>query len=221
MATLTIAAALKIAASCAPAVAPQTLLSVAHTESRLSEFAIGDNNTHQAYQPATLAEAVIIASRLIAAGHSVDLGLAQINSTAGHLQRRGLPIAAAFEPCTAFRVGGEVLAECYSRTSGPDEQARLKAAASCYNGDRTGAYAARVWKAAALVVPAIAVAGVPAAPSPDPAPLLPPAPPPCAPAWDGWALAECNARHSAPTPAPEQPAAAIVTATIGTNHADE
>ena len=162
MAVLSIAIALKIAASCAVGVAPQTLLSVAHVETGLSEFDVGDNTTHRSYRPGTLPEAIALATKLIGAGHSVDLGIAQINSAAGHLQKRGLPIAAAFDPCIGFRVGGEVFAECYGRTSGADEQARLKQAASCYNTgtlDRGAQYAARVWRAAALVVPAIQVAG--------------------------------------------------------------
>lgn len=220
MAVLTIATALQIAVRCAPGVPPETLLPVAHVETGLSEFDVGDNTTHRSYRPKTLQEAVAVATRLIAAGHSLDLGITQINTAAGHLQRRNLPIAAAFDACTALRIGGEVFAECYSRTSGPDEQARLKAASGCYNGDRTGAYAARVWKAAAFVVPAIQVAGVPAASSESTPPQQPPAPL-CAPAWDGWALAECNAHPPAPTAAPVQPGAAIITATIGSTHADE
>ena len=60
---------------------------------------------------------------LIATGHNLDLGAAQLNWSSGHLQRRGLPLSAAFDPCTGLRVGGEVLANCYRRTSGSDEQA--------------------------------------------------------------------------------------------------
>lgn len=197
MAVLTIAAALKIAASCAVGVAPETLLSVAHTESRLSELAIGDNTTHQPYQPATLTEAVALATRLIAAGHSLDLGVAQINTAAGHLQRRGLPIAAAFDPCVGFRVGGEVLAECYGRTSGPDKQVRLAQAASCYNTGtltRGAAYAQRVQASADLIVPAIRARGdaPPAQVPSDGPPIMVQALPPRPAAWDVYAQAKIS-----------------------------
>lgn len=205
MAILPLAAALQIAASCAPSVAPQTLLSVVYTESRLSEFAIGDNTTRQAYQPATLNEAVAIAERLIAAGHSVDLGIAQINSSAGHLQRRGLPVAAAFDPCTGFRVGGEVLAECYERTSGADEQARLRQAASCYNTgtlDRGVAYVQRVQASADFIVPAVRARGELAGSGRGLAPVsVQPLPPPPA-SWDVYGQARAR---RAPDAAPYNP----------------
>ncbi len=213
MSALAFVAALQLAASCAPQIAPETWLSVVNTESGFNgpvigfnTFAIGDNTSGRSYAPASLAQAVSLASALVAAGHSVDLGVAQINSAAGHLQRRGLPLAAAFDPCTGFRVGGDVLADCYRRAVGTDEQARIHAALGCYNGDRTGAYARRVLASAERIVPAIRLAGQAAAPTAGPAPsagrpAASPSPPPCAPSWAAWALAECSARRAALPPA--------------------
>lgn len=213
MSALALAAALQLAGSCAPQIAPETWLSVVNTESGLSgpaigfnTFAIGDNTSGRSYAPASLTQAVSLASALVAAGHSVDLGVAQINSAAGHLQRRGLPLAAAFDPCTGFRVGGEVLVDCYRRAAGTDEQAHIRAALGCYNGDRTGAYARRVLASAERIVPAIRLAGQAVAPAARPAPsavvpAAPPSPPPCAPSWAAWALAECSARRAEPPPA--------------------
>ena len=180
--TLALVVALQIARTCAGGVAPETLLSVVKTESGFNAFAIGDNTDRRSYAPATLADAVALAARLVAAGHSLDLGIAQINTEAGHLQARGLPLPAAFDACTGLRVGSEVLADCYRRASGV-EQARLRAALSCYNTgsfDRGAAYAARVWRVAADVVPAIQIAGpywAPATPE-DTAAAEPPRPPP-------------------------------------------
>lgn len=171
MSVLPIAVALQLAMSCAPTIAPSTWLSVVHNESRFDSLAVGDNTAHVAYHPATVAEASALVTRLIAAGHSIDLGLAQINSAAGHLQRRGLPLSAAFDPCTGFRVGGEVLADCYRRTAGPDEQARLRQSLSCYNTgtfDRGAAYVLKVQASAAYVVPAIRLAGSAAPPMSTP-----------------------------------------------------
>lgn len=162
MSVLPIAAALQLAAACAPAVHPDTWLSVVHNESRFEPLAIGDNTGRIAYHPSSLSDAIATAARLIAAGHSLDLGIAQINSAAGHLQRRGLPLSAAFDPCTGFRVGGDVLADCYRRTAGPDEQARLMRSIGCYNTgstERGAAYVVKVQASAAYVVPAIRLAG--------------------------------------------------------------
>lgn len=158
---LTLIAALHLAKACAGNIAPETLLSVMATESGFNALAIGDNTDGRRHAPADLADAVAITTRLVAAGHSLDLGIAQINTVAGHMQARNLPLSAAFDPCTGLRVGGEVLASCYGRTAGA-EQARLRQALSCYNTgtlDRGAAYAARVWQVAVHVVPAIQLAG--------------------------------------------------------------
>lgn len=180
--TLSLVVALQLARTCAGGVAPETLLSVVKLESGFNALAIGDNTDGRSYTPATLPDAVALASRLVAAGHSLDLGIAQINTVAGHLQARGLPLSAAFDACTGLRVGGDVLTACYLRAAG-DKQARLRAALSCYNTgslDRGAAYAARVWRVAAHVVPAIQISGAHQAPATpeDTAVAEPPHPPP-------------------------------------------
>lgn len=136
MSVLPLLTALQLAASCAPSIAPETLLSVVKTETAFDTLAVGDNTARQSYHPGSLADAVILATRLIAAGHNVDLGAAQLNWAAGHLQRRSLPLAAAFDPCTGFRVGGDVLAECWRRATGLHEQDRLGSAIGCYSSGR-------------------------------------------------------------------------------------
>lgn len=49
MPALPLAVVLQIAASCAPAVHPETWLSVVHTESKFNPLSIGDNTTRQSY----------------------------------------------------------------------------------------------------------------------------------------------------------------------------
>lgn len=181
--TLSLAVALHLARTCAGGVAPETLLSVVKTESGLNAYAVGDNTDRRSYSPATRADAVALTDRLVAAGHSIDMGAAQINSAAGHMQRRGLPLSAAFDPCIGFRVGGEVLADCWKRATGVSPQARLLSTIGCYNAGHPSpgtAYVLHVQASAAQIVPAIQIAGpyrAPATPEDTVAPE-PPRPPP-------------------------------------------
>jgi len=217
MSALSLIAVLNLAATCAPTVAPETLLSVVRVESATSPLVIGDNTARRAYHPGSLADAVATAETLIAQGHSLDLGIAQISWKAGHLQARGLPLSAAFDACTGLRVGSEVLADCYRRASGV-EQARLRQALSCYNTgtlDRGAGYTARVWRAAAEVVPAIQIAGpyrAPATPEDTVAPE-PPRPPPgmedalhAGPPVPDDAAGLVDAFHRPPSVSPKEPA---------------
>ena len=141
---------LALAARCAPAVSPETLLAVARAESGLDPLAIGVNGAAQhPAKPRTSSQAALLGRRLIDAGRDVDLGLAQINVR--HLARLGLSVEAAFEPCRNLAAAAQVLAEGYDRamlTVRPG-QAALRVALSYYNtghperGIRNG-YVARV-----------------------------------------------------------------------------
>lgn len=196
MPALSLAVMLQIAASCAPAVHPETWLSVVHAESKFNPLSIGDNTTRQSYSPASMSDAVALATRLVAAGHSLDLGAAQINTAAGHLQRRGLPLSAAFDPCTGFRVGGEVLTDCWKRATGTDEQARLLSAIGCYNAGHPSpgsAYVQRVQASAAQIVPALRIIGGASVP-----PVAGPQPP----GWDVWEQADRRPGRPSTDPAP-------------------
>jgi type IV secretion system protein VirB1 len=160
--TLSIAAALALAAQCAPAIAPETLLSVVHVESRFNPLAIGVNGAPRvAISAKTKEVAVARASALVAAGRSVDLGLAQINSR--RLSWLGLSIEDAFEPCANLAAASRVLQDGYERSDVEHvgEQAALRAALSIYNTGRAdlgfaNGYVGRVTRAAAYIVPAIA-----------------------------------------------------------------
>ncbi len=183
---ISLAAALVLAAQCAPTIAPETLLSVVQVESRFEPLAIGVNGAPRiTVTPKSVDDAVAKAGSLIAAGRSIDLGLAQINSK--NLSWLGLSLAEVFEPCTNLRAAARILQDGYARSDAVrvGEQAALKTALSYYNTGHpvrgvSNGYVGKVTSAAERIVPALGgglVAEVPA-----PAPALPPEVP--SPAWD-------------------------------------
>ncbi|EGO93214.1 lytic transglycosylase domain-containing protein [Acidiphilium sp. PM] len=149
---------LALANRCAPEVAPGTLAAVASTESGFNTLAIHDNTTRQSMRPSDVRNAIAVARRLIADGHSVDLGLMQIDSA--NLPRLGLTVPTAFDACASIRAGGKLLAQDYKRPDGQGRQAALLAALSRYNtgsawqGFQNG-YVSRVVSTAKYVVPEI------------------------------------------------------------------
>ena len=109
MTALSIPAALAIALRCAPAEDPAMLVAIARQESGLEAMILRDNTSGQVLRGAGVIEA---ARRLIATGHSVDLGAWQINSR--NLSLLGLGIADAFEPCKAVAAAARLI-ELFSR----------------------------------------------------------------------------------------------------------
>jgi type IV secretion system protein VirB1 len=171
---LSLAAALALAAQCAPTVAPETLLSVVQVESQFDPLAIGVNGLPRVtLAPTSVEEAVARAGELIAGGRSLDLGLAQINSK--NLRWLGLSLREVFEPCANLQAAARVLQDGYGRSDpeGAGEQAALRTTLSYYNtghpsrGVRNG-YVGKVEAASSRIVPAIngqhAVPSSPAAP---------------------------------------------------------
>jgi len=204
-----LASFVQLAAQCAPTVHVDTLAAVARAESRFETNAINDNSARRRYSPADRAAASAIAVRLIALGHSVDLGLMQVNSA--NLRGLGLSVADAFDPCRSIAAGARVLRDGYRAPgAGVDAQPALLRAISRYNtGDVQrgfgNGYVARVQVAAEQVVPAIRIVG---GGSPSlAAPAMPAAPVvPQPPAWDVFARARAaKTRRVAPLrpPLPE------------------
>lgn len=191
MPSLPLSFIVSLALSNAPQVAPETLVAFAQAESRLSPLAIHDNATGRSYAPAAVSEAVRLATRLLADGSTVDLGLMQINSQ--NLSDTGLTVETAFYPAESIRAGDFILVEAYRLCDGQPK--RLRCMASRYNtgssqrGIRNG-YADRVWNAAEMIVPAIKQAPPPPSPPPNSCGQPPPA-------WDGYAVAayELCLRH--------------------------
>ena len=135
--SLTLPFFLQIAAAAAPAIAPETLAAFAQAESRLEPLAIGDNATGMSYRPSSMEAAVALATKLLAQGHSLDLGIMQVNSA--NLPRVGLTVAAAFDPGQSIRAGAVILSEAYQRCrrdGAVAEQPALRCAASIYNTGR-------------------------------------------------------------------------------------
>lgn len=227
-AALTLAAFLAMAPRCAPAVHPDTLAPVIQTESAFNLYSLGINRDGRSIGSrrfGTEAEAVAAVRELLAAGvDNLDMGPAQLNLRAGHLQRRGLGIEAAFRPCPALGVAADVLVDCWRRAPAGAEQARLDASLSCYNtgGFTRGlarsaggnGYVGLVRAAAERIVPALRLAArdVPPLTSPGAAPAPPP-PPACAPSWDAWARVACARRavrtKAAPAPRDGEPTSGL------------
>ena len=192
----------QLALRCGASVAPSTLASLARTESAFQPLTINDNTTRTSGVPATRDVAIQIASKLLEAGHSVDIGLMQINSR--NFASLGLTLETAFDPCKSIAAAAAILAGAYA---GGDthvaQQSALRVAISKYNtGDAqrgfTNGYVHKVELAAQHVVPALDVGTTPAAmdsqapraPAPA-APVDPNAPP----SWDVWSSYDYDATH--------------------------
>ena len=109
MTALSIPVALAIALRCAPAEDPGMLVAIARQESGLEPLTLHDDTSGKVLHGAGVIDA---ARRLIAAGHSVDLGAWQINSR--NLAMLGLGVADAFEPCKAVAAAARLI-ELFSR----------------------------------------------------------------------------------------------------------
>ncbi len=103
-------------------------------ESGFNRFAIGVNGaTHRSYHPSSQEEATRIARDLIDKGHSIDMGLGQINSE--NLEWLGLTVESVFDSCTNLSASEKVLREGYdrARAKGSDPKTALHQALSAYN----------------------------------------------------------------------------------------
>ncbi|MFZ6765428.1 transglycosylase SLT domain-containing protein [Pseudoroseomonas sp. WGS1072] len=221
-AALTLAAVLAMAPNCAPTVDRGTLVAVIGTESRYHPFVVATNaggRTTSSRRFGSADEAVAAVNALLARGiDNIDMGLAQINYRAGHLRRLGLPIAAAFDPCSALSVAADVLVDCWTRLGDDRPEAeRLDAMLSCYNTGTptrglTNGYVGKVHTAyQKQIVPALRrhdADGATAVPPPRPdAPIS--ARLHCdVPAWDVWA--RCPQPDAAEPPPPDPAPAAPV-----------
>lgn len=137
-------------ATCSPLVDAVTMSAVVQNESGGNALAMHDNSDGKSYSPKSVDEAVALAKRLITSGHSVDLGLAQINSK--NLQWLSLSVEQSFDACSNLQASQQVLVDAFKR-SGGDLQKTLQ----IYNtGKASGSqYASKVYGKAGVVVPAI------------------------------------------------------------------
>ena len=121
--------------NCAPQVDPTTARALVAVESSLNPHAIGVVGGTLERQPRNQREALATAHALHDAGWNFSLGLAQINVR--NLERLGLSLESAFEPCRNLAAMQTVLGECFERSAAlplakPSDQLALRQALSCY-----------------------------------------------------------------------------------------
>ncbi|MEE5177094.1 lytic transglycosylase domain-containing protein [Pseudomonas alliivorans] len=124
---------LSLVLACAPFVSSGTMLPLIKHESGGNYWALGVNGQHRFKKPDSYETAVNEARRLIAAGASIDMGLAQINNKT--MVRLGLTVEQIYDPCINVYAGGVVLTRNYVLASKKyaDSQSALQAALSAYN----------------------------------------------------------------------------------------
>ncbi|UZO95032.1 Attachment mediating protein VirB1 (plasmid) [Roseomonas mucosa] len=225
---LTLAAFAQIAAACGSSVHVDTLAAIARTESQFNTLAIGDNTTGRSYAPTSPEQAIATATTLLAQGHSIDMGLMQVNSA--NLRGLRMSVADAFDACKSVAGGARVLVEGYRAPgAGQDTQPALLRALSHYNtGSQqrgfTNGYVRRVQVSAQEVVPAIRLGGpggpVVVGPEGGSEAAAPPPPPPAPPSWDVYGNARYRRENGgvifAPRPAPAAPAPSAPAAPVPT-----
>ncbi len=90
-----------------PGMVPEFWPSVVRVESHYDPLALHDDTASRSYYPDTSAETEATARRLMAAGHSIGVGLSQLTagSEARFFEKFGLSIRQALDPCTNMQAG--------------------------------------------------------------------------------------------------------------------
>lgn len=140
---------------CAPRVHPETMSALISAESKGNQFDIADagplnmpwrvrKRLVRTLHYNNIVEAVNEAMTLIESGHTVSLGLTQVNDR--NLKALGITIRDAFNACVNIAAGGKIFTAYYTQAArqfGPGERA-MRAALSAYNsgdwwrGERDG-----------------------------------------------------------------------------------
>jgi len=149
--------------TCAPAAAPDTMAAIVAVESGGWPYAVNDNTARRSYRPRTREDALRVAAAALRAGHSIDVGIAQVNS--GNFRAFNVDAASMLEPCANLRVGSAILANAYRAAAAryPDRSQALWRAIMAYNSGSIYAgesYVRSVVAAAsstAPIVPSIAI----------------------------------------------------------------
>jgi type IV secretion system protein VirB1 len=126
--------------ACASAVAPDTMRAIISVESRGYIYAINDNTAHATYCvpgtavfPCNGSQAAALAEKAVRLGHSVDVGIAQVNS--GNFRTYGVSATKMLDPCENLRIGGKILTSAYQQSTAhfADERTALWHAIMAYN----------------------------------------------------------------------------------------
>ena len=146
-----IAAITMLAQQCAPEIATEAVVPLVVTESGGDDLAININKGPRV-RAASIADGAALVRRYMAAGYTVDVGLAQVNSA--NFARLGVTVEQVFDPCMNLRLASSMLQAGYGLAirhyTGLDA---ISATYSLYNtgtltrGFRNG-YVGRVWSAA-------------------------------------------------------------------------
>lgn len=122
----------QLASSCAPGSDISTLRAVASVESHFNPFAVRDNTTRESWAPYSIDTAASIAKDRLNKGHSVDVGLMQINSA--NFAALGIVVDDAFDACHSLAAAHRILSSAFAAGSHETErQAALLIALSRYN----------------------------------------------------------------------------------------
>jgi type IV secretion system protein VirB1 len=117
---------------CGPTVDPATTQAIIKVESGGNPYAVGDNTLRRSFAPKSKAEAVRLASFLLSQGHSIDMGLMQINSI--HLRDGRISLEDVFDPCANVKAGTGILMEYIRKfDNGTSKGEVLFKALSAYN----------------------------------------------------------------------------------------
>jgi type IV secretion system protein VirB1 len=130
LAALTLAQLLR---DCAPNVNPATMTAIVRVESGGNSLALRDNTLDRVFSPVNAAEGTAWANQLLGLGHSLDLGLSQVNSA--NLPKLGISVRDAFDPCVNLRAGSTILGADYSAAASQfgSGQYALRRALGAYN----------------------------------------------------------------------------------------
>lgn len=161
-----------LARQCAPDIATEAVVPLVMTESGGDPLQINVNRGPRVHARSTVEGAAIV-RRWMAAGYTVDVGLAQINSA--NFARLGASVEQVFDPCTNLKLAAIALRQDFGRATqfytGLDA---ISATYSLYNtgtmtrGVQNG-YVGRVWTAATKLGLIDGSPAVPSAVSIDPA----------------------------------------------------
>ncbi len=125
----------ELARHCAPDIQPSVIRAVAEVESHLNPLSLRDNTDHESWTLHSLATASALAKDRLKRGHSVDIGLMQINSR--NLPILGMGVDDAFDACRALDAAHRILDTAFAVGSSETErQAAILIMLSRYNTGR-------------------------------------------------------------------------------------
>jgi type IV secretion system protein VirB1 len=118
---------------CAPNVGRRTMTAIVRVESGGNPLLIHDNSIDRTFSPHDANQGVVWANQLLGLGHSIDLGISQINSV--NLPKLGLSVREAFDPCSNVHGGATILASDYRAAASQFGQGQyaLRRAIGAYN----------------------------------------------------------------------------------------